>query len=289
MRTRKRFFALAFAGAGLATASAAWSLDAVRTPAAVPVGPVLALDGTPAPPNSRAPTPLTPVEAFRSGARALKAGEMSKAVTSLEYAAEQGHTAAQWKLGRMYADGEGVKQNDLRAFQYFSRIAKSHADDSPEAPQSRYVANAFVALGNYYLTGIAGTPLTPDAERAREMFSYAASYFADPDAQYHLARLYLDGKGAPRDPRQAARWLLLAANKGQYHAQAVLGHMLFKGEFVPRQGARGLMWLTLAREGAMGDEKWIVDLYDAAVQLATPDERQTAVTYLERHMRGRQD
>jgi TPR repeat protein len=30
---------------------------------------------------------------------------------------------AQWKLGRMYADGEGVPRDDLRAFNYFSQIA----------------------------------------------------------------------------------------------------------------------------------------------------------------------
>ncbi len=82
------------------------------------------------------------------------------------------------------------------------------------------------------------------------MFAYAASYFGDPDAQYYLARLYLDGNGAPHDPRTAARWFALAAQKGQYQAQAMLGAMLFSGDHVPRQAARGLMWLTLAKENA---------------------------------------
>jgi uncharacterized protein len=40
------------------------------------------------------------------------------------------------------------------------------------------------------------------------MFAYAASYFGDPDAQYQLERLYLDG--SPSDPRQASRWFQLA-------------------------------------------------------------------------------
>jgi len=35
------------------------------------------------------------------------------AVSSLEYAAEKGMPGAMWKLGRMYADGEGVGQNKL--------------------------------------------------------------------------------------------------------------------------------------------------------------------------------
>jgi len=50
----------------------------------------------------------------------------------------------------MYANGDGVTQDDLRAFEYFSRIANAHAEDSPSAPQATIVANAFVALGRYY-------------------------------------------------------------------------------------------------------------------------------------------
>ena len=205
--------------------------------------------------------PLTAMEAFRSGAQWLKAGEKAKAVHSLEYAAEKGHALAQWKLGRMYAEGDGVAQDDLKAFEYFRRIADSHADDNPETPQARFVANAFVALGHYYLDGIPKTAVKRDPDRAREMFGYAASYFGDPEAQYYLARLYLDGVGAPRDPRQAARWFGLSAHKGQYQAQAMLGAMLFDGEHVPRQAARGLMWLTLAKDsakdGAAADQAWI--------------------------------
>src|SRR5262249_54221222 len=34
-----------------------------------------------------------------------------------------------------------------------------------------------------------------------EMFRFAASYFADPEAQYYLGRLYLLGKGAPKPTR----------------------------------------------------------------------------------------
>ena len=61
------------------------------------------------------------------------------------------------------------------------------------------------------------------------MFAYAASYFGDSDAQYQLGRLFFEGKGKGivRDPRQAVRWLSLAANKGQYEAQALLGNILF--------------------------------------------------------------
>ena len=245
--------------------------------------PALAFDGT------KSTDHRTPMEAFRSGAAALKVGETAKAVVSFEYAAENGHAMAQWKLGRMYAEGDGVAQNDLKAFEYFRSIANSHADDNPDTPQSRFVANAFVALGHYYLEGIPKTEIKRDPQRAREMFAYAASYFRDPDAQYYLARLYLNGTGAPHDPRTAARWFGLSAQKGQCEAQAMLGAMLFEGDHVPRQAARGLMWLALAKDSARADQAWITKLYDSAMKQASEDERALAAVYLRRWLETRRE
>jgi uncharacterized protein len=223
------------------------------------------------------------------GPQAVKAAEAPKTMTPLQYAAEQGNAVAQWKLGRMYATGDGVPRCDLRAFEYFTQIANAHADDYPDTPQAPFVANAFVALGKYYLAGIPNSPVKADPNRAREMFSYAASYFGNADAQYQLARIYLDGQGVARDPRQAARWFTLAANKGQYQAQAMLGYMLFKGDAVPREAARGLMWLTLARDSAKAEDKWINELYDSAFKQAKDDERALALVYLERWLKTRRD
>jgi uncharacterized protein len=217
--------------------------------------------------------------AFQTGAQALRAGDTKTAIEMLEHSARNGEVMAIWKLGRMYADGDGVKQNDLRAFDYFRTLADSHAD--PGTRQARFVANAFVALGRYYLTGIPDSEIKPDAVRAHEMFNYAGSYFGDPDAQYHLGRMYLDGQGIPKDTKQAVRWLSLAAGKGQYQAQAVFGALLFKGQYVPRDAARGLMWLTLARDAAPPEETWIVDLYNAAAKQSSEDERATALVHLE--------
>ncbi|WP_371346554.1 tetratricopeptide repeat protein [Ancylobacter sp. IITR112] len=236
------------------------------------------------------PTPGKPrtIEEFvRFGAQALRSGQTEQGIDSLRYAAEQGHAGAQWKLGRMYAEGEGVERNDIKAFEYFSQIANMHADDNPATPEARFVADAFVALGAYYLVGIPNTKVRRDPARARDMFAYAASYFGDPGAQYHLARLYIDGDGVDRDPRFAARWLGLAAQKGQYQAQAALGGLLFKGDDgIPRQAARGLMWLTLARDAAAGpQDKWVVDLYEDAFANASSDERAMALVYLEQYMK----
>jgi TPR repeat protein len=254
--------------------------------------PAFGFDGAPAANQDTA----IPVVSPQSGAvTALKKAIPPSSVpdtslTSLQYAAEGGHPIAQWQLGRMYADGNGVIQDDLRAFEYFSRIANAHAEDSPSAPQAPIVANAFVALGRYYLNGIPNSKIKSDPERAREMFSYAASYFGNADAQYDLARLYLDSAGTTRDDfRYGARWLGLAAQKGQHQAQALLGKMLFNGDQLPRQAARGLMWLTLAQGNAAPDETWIKESYDKAFSKASDDDRAMAVQMLEHWVQGRRD
>jgi TPR repeat protein len=239
-------------------------------------------------PSSRSVLPASPMEAFRSGTQALRQGKTEQAVMELEYAAEQGVPAAIWKLGRMYADGDGVKANKTRAYEYFHRLTTMHADESANAPNARFLANAFVTLGLYHLDGIPGT-LKADPNVAREMFRYAASYFADPEAQYYLGRLYLLGKGAPKDAIQAARWLRLSANKGDHRAQALLGSMLFKGDQVSRQAALGLFWLIVAKDAAGPDETWITDMYTSALAQANDSERALAHKYLEDWLKNRRE
>ena len=257
---------------------------------AAPVAvPGFAFDGAPAAPDAAIPVVSAQTGAAAALKKAVPPASSPPSLTSLQYAAEGGHPVAQWKLGRMYADGDGVTQDDLRAFDYFSRIANEHAEDSPSAPQAAIVANAFVALGRYYLNGIPNSKVKSDPERAREMFSYAASYFGNADAQYDLARLYLNGIGTPRDSRYGARWLGLAAQKGQHQAQALLGQMLFNGDQLPRQAARGLMWLTLARDSAAPDEIWIKESYNKAIAKASDDDRAMALQMLEHWVQGRKD
>ncbi len=248
-----------------------------------------ALDGTRTPANT-APTigQVAPEEAMysanlREWLHARQIGDTKAARKVLEDAAREGDVGAAWKLGRMYADGDGVEQSDRRALEYFRTLADSHAEETPGTAPALFVAKAFIEIGSYYLTGIAKY-IRPDAARAHQMFSYAASYFGDPDAQYRLARTYLEGQGTAKSLKQAARWLSNAASKGQYQAQAVFGAMLFKGEYVPRDAAQGLMYLMLGSDAASSEETWITDLYAAALKQSTADERTRALDLLKRWM-----
>ena len=248
-----------------------------------------ALDAQPAP--SAAPLALgsrSVGDAFRSGIRDYNQGDTAGALKALEYAASRGHAMARWKLGRMYADGDGVPVDRLRAFEHFSKICDAFADENPGSPNARFVSNAFVALGSFYLDGIHDTYVKPNPTRAREVFHYAASYFGDPDAQYNVARLSLEGVGGPKDVKQAMRWFNLAAEKGHVQSQAMLGHLLFTGAAGMRQKARGLMWLTLAKEASdPARDEWVRKLHDEAMTAAGETDRQAAASYLQKHAKNR--
>jgi TPR repeat protein len=226
------------------------------------------------------------VDATREAIRSYLAGNKEEAVKSLSYAADQGHAPAQWKLARMYAEGDGVPRDDIRAFQNFSQVCDKHADEAPESPTAPFVSSAFIALGSYYLNGIPNSTVKADPAKAREMFAYSASYFGDAEAQLVLARLYLDGIGGAKDAKQALRWLNLSAEKGNRLAQVELGKLLFTGDAGPHQRARGLMWLAIASETAdPAQESWIIDANEAALAEASDNDRLAANAYLAQRKR----
>ncbi len=213
-----------------------------------------------------------PDVAFRTGYDLYQQGDKVTAVEALEYAAEAGHPLAQWKLGRMYAEGDGIVRDDLRAFRLFSEVANAHAEDNPSDVNSRFVANAFVEIGSYYRDGIPNSQVESDVGLARQIFNYAASYFGDADAQVNLARMWYEGSGGERDARQAARWAKLSADKGNAQAQGLLGYLLFQGEGVAREPVAGLMFLSIARFRAP-DDPWIQQMHEHAFSLASETER----------------
>ena len=210
--------------------------------------PAMAFEGTAAPTVAS----LTPADKLHPRVAAPVIDSKAQEIAELKQAAERGDTLAQWKLAHAYAVGDGVQRNAVRAFRYFSQIANEDADEPPGTTRGQIAADAFVALGRYYLKGIPNSDISADRARAHRMFAYAASYFGDANAQYELGRLYLDGR--PTDEHEAAR---------------------------------GLMWLTLGRDCAGANEPWVQPLYDSAVRHASDDERAMALVYLKDWIDGR--
>ena len=240
------------------------------------LAPAFAFDGS----TSNAPEKIPgnfsdPQQALRVGVDDLKAGDAVASVAALTYAAEGGQAIARWKLGEMYADGDGVPRDDVKAYHYFNQMVEDYDEDQPDRRNLSAISNAFVAVGVYCLDGIPNSDVRPDPRRAHELFQYAATIFGDSNAQYDLAHMYLVGAGGvAKDNIAAVRWLAVAAEKGHAPSQALLGHLLFTGDGVPHQRARGLMWLGFAKDGAQ--DAWIRDLYQSDFQLASDDDRQAA-------------
>ncbi len=242
--------------------------------------PAWALDGTDTPASIKPALPLykNSLHALNQAIEGLRAGDAASSIDALKYAAAGGQSLAQWKLGRMYAAGEGVPHDDAKAYDYFLQIVNNYDEDTASRREIGIVASAYVAVGVYSLNGLPQIQLKPDVARAQEMFHFAASTFGDPNAQYNLARIYLDGAGAKRDPRQAAGWLYLASEKNHTESQALLGNLLFTGQGVQKNRARGLMYLTMAVENAGEDPKnrWVAELREKALKAASDSERQAA-------------
>ncbi|WP_051335698.1 tetratricopeptide repeat protein [Methylocapsa acidiphila] len=230
----------------------------------------------------------TPRAALQAGLEDFRLGNPSSALAALEYAASGGEALAQWKLAKIYATGDGVPRDDVKAYDYFSQIVSGYDEDNPNQRDLPLVASAFVSVGVYRLNGIAGSDVRADAARARQMFQIAATNFGDANAQYNLARMLLDGAGVQKDTRRGLQWLDLAAKKGHIQAEALLGKILLTGvDGIPAQKPLALMWLTLAREAASDSKKdqAIVDLYEKAMTNANDEDRQAALVYLEDHLK----
>ena len=254
------------------------------------LAPALALDGS----NTNAPK-KTPLKNFTSGQQALrvglddlKAGKMEASVAALTYAAADGQPLARWKLGEMYANGDGVARDALKAYHYFDQLVGDYDEDQPDPQYLSAFSSAFVAVGVYCLNGIPNSNVRPNPHRAHELFQYAATTFDDPNAQYNLAHMYMVGAGGlAKDKIAAIRWLALAAKQGHPASQALLGHMLFVGDGVLDQRARGLMWLELAKNGALDTkDQWILELYQRDFQVASDRDRQAAIAMQEAPTKG---
>ncbi len=85
-------------------------------------------------PNAGVSKESGPFTLFKFGFSAYKNGRKDEAVEAYRYAAEKGHTASRWALANMYADGDGVAENDLEAFKIYSEIARRASSRARRIP-----------------------------------------------------------------------------------------------------------------------------------------------------------
>jgi TPR repeat protein len=215
---------------------------------------------------------------FRFYLTQKKQGKDDEALDVLEYAADQGNQTARWKLGKMYESGDSVDRDTAKAFQFYKEIADNYGDARPNTPEWAITGKAMVALGHYYSIGLPEAGINPDRNEARVMYTTAAMYFRDPDGQFELGKMILEGGSTLEEGTQAIRMLQLANKNGHPGALALLGHSLVEGQYVLQDVVRGLAMLTRAASIAPSEmQPWINELQQEAFALASVEQRQQAI------------
>lgn len=158
----------------------------------------------------------------------------------LERMALLGDADAQYKLGALCYQGDGIEQDLKGAFKWFSGAAGQGQTD------------AQYALGEMYYYGHG---VKQNYEQALRWYQKAAGR-AQADAQYALGRAYYYGWGAPQDYQQALEWYRKAAEQGQLDALCALGEMYSNGNGVGQDKAYALCWYEQASERGHADAQY---------------------------------
>ena len=135
---------------------------------------------------------------YQKGLEAYNAGDYAAAIQEFRPLAEQGDAVAQYNLGLMYNDGEGVPQDYAEAVKWY-RLAAEQG-----------YAKAQYNLGNMYGTG-RGVP--QDYAEALRLFRLAAEQGVA-EGQTGLGIMYENGQGVLQDNVLAHMWFNLGAANG---------------------------------------------------------------------------
>ena len=129
-------------------------------------------------------------------------GKQDHAILAYLKRAEQGDADAQYKLGEMYEEGNGVPKNGEKAAEWYGNAAD----------QGHALAQA--ALGALYLQGIA----VPKDEAKGFEWVQKSAVQGYGIAQFALGLAYANGRGVPQNFILAYTWFNLAAESGNMDA-----------------------------------------------------------------------
>ena len=141
---------------------------------------------------------------------------ITRGVKWVRKAANQNDANAQYNLGGMCFDGNGVPQNYAEGMKWWHKAADQGN------------ANAQRTLGNMYYSGGA---VPQDYAEAVKWFQKAADQ-DDENAQYCLGLAYFNGTGVPKDRPKSIELLRKAAEKGNSHAKELLENISAQGSDV---------------------------------------------------------
>jgi TPR repeat protein len=157
-------------------------------------------------------------------------------------AANQGHTGAQFRLGALYDDKPGHVHDHALAVWWYQKAA--------EQGQSEAIAS----LGTmYYL----GHGIEQSNEKAAECFERAAEG-GNPWAQDYLGEMYEEGLVVAKDEAKAAHWYGKAAEEGHASAQYHLALLYETGRGVEKNPAEARKWFERAAAKGVHEKQGLI-------------------------------
>ncbi|WP_051908363.1 tetratricopeptide repeat protein [Candidatus Odyssella acanthamoebae] len=169
------------------------------------------------------------------------------ALRNLITTAEQGHAEAQFNLGVMYEDGQGVTQDDAEAVKWYRKAADQGDADAQNN------------LGVCYYNG-RGVP--QDDTEAVKWVRLAADQ-GHVKAQNNLGVCYQSGQGVTKDNTEAVKWYRKAADQGHAAAQYILGICYYNGLGVTKDATEAVKWYRKAADqGNAGAQRMLGACYD---------------------------
>ena len=171
---------------------------------------------------------------FEAGVRAYHRGDYATAIKEWLPLAPQGDPTAQFNIGILYKNGQGVSQDYATAALWYRKAAEQG------------YAPAQISLGGLFLAGH-GVPKNP-VETAK--WYRKAAEQPDSEGQLKLGLLYKVGEGVPQSYPEAAKWFTAAADEGYAEAQLHLGFLYEDGKGVPQDHLMAsALYLGAALEG----------------------------------------
>lgn len=152
-------------------------------------------------------TGLACAEPTEDANRAFDANRFEQAARLLAPLAQHGNPVAQLRLGILYFQGRGVKEDERLAISWWRRSAAQGNLD------------AMYQLGNAFTFGMEAAKSVPDPDREAAWWYFQAASAGHREAQYGLALLFLAGKGVIESREEAVRWMRRAAEQGHVDAR----------------------------------------------------------------------
>jgi uncharacterized protein len=186
---------------------------------------------------------LIPAVAFAAaeptdeGAKAYQKGDFFNAEKLLRPLADQGNPKAEYYMGFLYAQGNGVSQSMDKAIDWWKKAAAQN------------YAPAELNLGMVYESGQGGIEKNP--QEAANWYRKAAA-LGDTQAETSLGDMYVTGRGVAKDPREAAKLYKAAVAKGYAPAFASFGYLYETGAGVPKDPVKAHMYYNVAAATSTG-------------------------------------